>query len=74
MNGALDRFGVSEFTTWPWPFERDVERYAAHGVDAIEVCEFKLNRNDYAPQLQSVRSVRSDGQFRAVDGALAFPR
>ncbi|MDQ2866703.1 MAG: sugar phosphate isomerase/epimerase [Candidatus Eremiobacteraeota bacterium] len=48
------RFGVSEFTTWPWSFERDVERYAAHGVDAIEVCEFKLNRNDYAPQLESI--------------------
>jgi sugar phosphate isomerase/epimerase len=47
-------FGVSEFTTWPWPFERDVERYSAHGVDAIEVCEFKLNRNDYAPQLESI--------------------
>jgi len=47
-------FGVSEFTTWPWSFERDVERYAAHGVDAIEVCEYKLDRNDYAPQLESI--------------------
>ncbi|MFY9740132.1 MAG: sugar phosphate isomerase/epimerase family protein [Candidatus Cybelea sp.] len=47
-------FGVSEFTTWPWSFERDVERYAMHGVDAIEVCEFKLDRNDYAPQLESI--------------------
>lgn len=47
-------FGVSEFTTWPWPFERDVERYAAHGIEAIEICEFKLNRNDYAPQLESL--------------------
>jgi hypothetical protein len=49
-------FGVSEFTTWPWSFERDLERYAAHGVDAIEVCEFKLNRNDYEPQLGSIRN------------------
>ncbi|HEY5426568.1 MAG TPA: sugar phosphate isomerase/epimerase family protein [Candidatus Tumulicola sp.] len=48
------RFGVSEFTTWPWSFERDVERYAAHGIDAIEICEFKLDRNDYAPQLEMV--------------------
>lgn len=47
-------FGFSEFTTWPWPFERDVERYAAHGAQVIEVCEFKLNRNDYAPQLKSI--------------------
>jgi len=46
--------GVSEFTTWPWSFERDVERYAAHGVSAIEVCEFKLNKNDYAPQFQAI--------------------
>ncbi len=47
-------FGVSEFTTWPWPFERDVERYAAHGIAMIEVCEFKLDKNDYAPQLRSI--------------------
>jgi sugar phosphate isomerase/epimerase len=49
-----ERFGISEFTTWPWSFERDVERYAAHGVDAIEICEFKLDRDDYGPQLRSV--------------------
>lgn len=54
MADKADRFGISEFTTWPWSFERDVERYAAHGIDAIEVCEFKLNRNDYGPQLQSI--------------------
>jgi sugar phosphate isomerase/epimerase len=47
-------FGVSEFTTWPWSFERDVERYAAHGVPAIEVCEFKLDRDAYAPQLTTI--------------------
>lgn len=50
----MNRFGVSEFTTWPWAFERDVERYSAHGVAAIEICEFKLNRLDYAPQLRLV--------------------
>ena len=53
MNSPLP-FGVSQFTTWPWPFERDVERYAAHGISAIEVCAFKLNKNDYAPQLQAI--------------------
>ncbi len=47
-------FGVSQYTTTPWPFERDLERYPEHGVDAIEVCEFKLNRNDYAPQLEAI--------------------
>ena len=35
-------FGVSEFTTWPWSFERDVETYARLNVDTIELCEFKL--------------------------------
>ncbi len=48
------RFGVSEFTTWPWPFERDVDRFPAHGIDTIEVCEFKLNLADYAPQLRTI--------------------
>jgi sugar phosphate isomerase/epimerase len=37
------RFGISEFTTWPWTFEQDVERYARLGVESIEVCEFKLD-------------------------------
>ena len=36
------QFGVSEFTTNPWAFERDVETYARLGVEAIELCEFKM--------------------------------
>lgn len=44
-------FSVSEFTTYPWPFERDVEQYAHLGVDAIEVCEFKLDRARIPEQL-----------------------
>lgn len=51
---AAVRFGVSEFTTWPWSFERDLERYPLHGINTIEVCEFKLNRDDYAPQLSQI--------------------
>jgi sugar phosphate isomerase/epimerase len=54
-NDGTYQFGISEFTTSPWSFERDLERYAAHGVDAIEVCEFKLNRDDYVPQLERIR-------------------
>lgn len=42
----LPTFGVSEFTTWPWTFEQDVARYARLGVQAIEICEFKLSRDD----------------------------
>jgi len=54
VNGSY-RLGVSEFTTTPWAFERDVERYAAHGLDAIEVCEFKLKSGSgYGKQLQSI--------------------
>jgi sugar phosphate isomerase/epimerase len=46
------RFGFSEFTTWPWPFRRDVERYRSHGADSIEICEFKLPHNDYRLYLE----------------------
>jgi sugar phosphate isomerase/epimerase len=45
------QFGVSEFTTWPWTFEQDVQGYAQLQVDAIEVCEFKLNRASIDAQL-----------------------
>ena len=43
MISPLPPFGVSEFTTWPWTFEQDAARYKALGVDAIEICEFKLS-------------------------------
>ena len=49
------QFGVSEFTTNPWSFEQDVETYARRGVDAIEVCEFKLDEARTADQLALVR-------------------
>jgi sugar phosphate isomerase/epimerase len=45
------RFGVSEFTTWPWSFQEDVERYAQLDVEAIEVCEFKLDEARMESQL-----------------------
>ncbi|HKU68124.1 MAG TPA: sugar phosphate isomerase/epimerase family protein [Candidatus Baltobacteraceae bacterium] len=48
------RFGFSEFTTWPWAFKKDVERYSAHGADCIEVCEFKLAHDDYGDDLASI--------------------
>jgi len=49
-------YGVSEFTTWPWPFERDIEVYPRTGAQFIEICEFKLNRADYTPQLQALKN------------------
>jgi sugar phosphate isomerase/epimerase len=50
------RFGISEFTTWPWSFEQDVEGYARLGVDTIEVCEFKLDEGRMSEQLASIGS------------------
>ncbi|MFT8952529.1 MAG: sugar phosphate isomerase/epimerase family protein [Gluconobacter sp.] len=36
-------FGMNEITTQPWSFEEDVARYKAAGVQAIEICEAKLD-------------------------------
>ena len=47
-------FGISEFTTMPWSFDEDVERYARLGVDAIEVVEAKLDDNRFAEQMRSI--------------------
>lgn len=47
-------FGISEFTTYPWSFERDVETYARLGVEAIEVCEFKLDQARIDEQLAQI--------------------
>lgn len=48
------RFGISQFTTTPWPFERDLIEYPRAGAAWIEICEFKLDRADYAPQLDAI--------------------
>ncbi len=44
-------YAVSEFTTMPWTFEDDVARYAALGVEAIEVTEQKLDPARFADQM-----------------------
>jgi len=41
------KFGYSEFTTWPWPYKKDLEKYAEHGAGVVEVCEFKLAHGEY---------------------------
>ncbi|MGI4789358.1 MAG: sugar phosphate isomerase/epimerase family protein [Janthinobacterium lividum] len=53
-------FGVSEFTTWPWSFEQDIEHYARLGVDAIEICEFKLS-SDAVQAEEQMSLVRAAG-------------
>lgn len=50
-------FGVSQFTTWPWTFDHDLRAYAELGVDAIEVCEFKLAPGHYAEQLAQIQEL-----------------
>lgn len=54
-------FGMNQFTTQPWSFEEDVERYIRLGVEAIEVCEAKLDEGRWAEQMAS-----------AVDSGLAI--
>lgn len=49
------QYGVSEFTTWPWSFEEDVDHYARLGLDAIEVCEFKLDDKRLEEQMAQVQ-------------------
>lgn len=48
-------YSVNEFTTQPWTFEEDVEHYAELGVDAVEVCEAKLDDRRFAEQLARVK-------------------
>lgn len=56
MSEAPDyTFGMSEFTTWPWTFEQDVDRYAHLGVQTMEVCEFKLDQRHIQEQAARVR-------------------
>ena len=47
-------FGISEFTTMPWSFDEDVQRYARLGVDTIEVVEAKLDEDRFAEQMLSI--------------------
>lgn len=48
-------FGMNEFTTQPWSFEEDVARYRDLGVDAIEICEAKLDPARIEEQMHLVR-------------------
>ena len=50
------QFAVSEFTTYPWSFEQDMESYSRLEVDAIEVCEFKLDQQHVIEQLKLIGS------------------
>ncbi|HEV3153358.1 MAG TPA: sugar phosphate isomerase/epimerase family protein [Candidatus Baltobacteraceae bacterium] len=40
-------FGFSEFTTWPWTYARDLQRYGRHGASVIEVCLFKQAQGEF---------------------------
>jgi sugar phosphate isomerase/epimerase len=51
---ASFRFGVSQFTTWPWSFEQDIENYSRLGVETIEICYDKLDEERFSDQLALV--------------------
>src|SRR5579872_2947017 len=51
QSAALE-IGMSEFTTQPWTFEQDVDHFAQHRIQAIEVCEVKLARDRMHDQLR----------------------
>lgn len=55
MNAGYS-FGISEFTTKPWSFERDLDEYSALGIDAIEVAEEKLDPGRAAERLRTARA------------------
>ncbi len=48
-------FGVSQYTTKQWSFEQDIENFSRLGVEAIEICEYKLDPDEAAAQLALVR-------------------
>ena len=48
------QFGISQFTTHPWSFERDVEAYARLGAQAIEACEVKLDPDKVPEQMKMI--------------------
>ena len=54
------KFGISEVTTWPWSFEDDVARYPTLGAAAIEIWEFKLDR-DAGKRREQLASARAHG-------------
>jgi sugar phosphate isomerase/epimerase len=60
MNQAINRFpfpiGISQFTTRPWKFEKDVAHYAALGITQIEVCEEKLDGQRYEQQMAMLQN------------------
>lgn len=68
-------FGISEVTTWPWSFSEDLARYRSLGADAIEIWEFKLDR-DARKRREQLSEVRAQGltisSFRADVHAI-FP-
>ena len=48
-------FGIVEFSTLTATFEEDLAAYAAAGIDAIGICELKLEAGREAEQLDALR-------------------
>lgn len=68
-------FGISEYTTMPWSFERDLERFPALGARAIELCEQKLSEDAGERGEQLERLTKSGLTVGSVQGKLhtVFP-
>ncbi|REE99867.1 sugar phosphate isomerase/epimerase family protein [Thermomonospora umbrina] len=47
-------YAVDEFTTTPWSFEEDLHHYPRLGVEAIELCEAKLDERRAHEQLAAL--------------------
>jgi sugar phosphate isomerase/epimerase len=54
VNGTLP-FGVSQYTTGPQSFEKDLQLFCEAGLEFIEVCEGKLDLQDPEPQIQQLK-------------------
>jgi sugar phosphate isomerase/epimerase len=50
-------FGVSQYTTWRQSFAEDLSLFRDAGIDAIEVCEGKLDPLNPEPQLQQIKGM-----------------
>ena len=48
-------FGVSQYTTWPQTFDQDIDLYREAAIQAVEVCESKLDPADPARQFQILK-------------------
>jgi sugar phosphate isomerase/epimerase len=69
------KLGIVEFSTLSATFEQDLAVYAEAGVDAIGICEIKLEEGREADQLEAFRGsgLEASGAVPAVPSILPIP-